>query len=158
MIDSVPGSDPAAPTPMMTRPTSSHTAVGAIAATTEPALNSASPASITFRRPKRSPNMPPTSIRLAKVRAYPLTTHCNVCTPAWSLPWMSASVTLTMVLSRKVTHSTAQSTARDAERVWRREGTAGHFPAGLQLLEVGRTRLRSRRECPVRSVPAGNLT
>ncbi len=55
--------------PMTTRPAMSTSVVGATAAMTEPAQNTATPASITFLRPKRSPTVPKLSIRLAKARA-----------------------------------------------------------------------------------------
>ena len=65
MSESVPGSDAAAPTPITTRPAMSMPVLGASAATTEPAQKIATPASITFLRPNRSPSVPPVSISAA---------------------------------------------------------------------------------------------
>ena len=81
-MDKVPGSDAAAPIPMTTRPAMSMSVVGATAAITEPAQKTATPASMTFLRPKRSPIVPKLSMSPAKVRAYPFTTHCNWLTEA----------------------------------------------------------------------------
>jgi len=69
IIERVPGSEAAAPMPMTTRPAISTSVVGATAAMTEPAQNTATPNRITFLRPNRSPMVPKLSIRLAKVRA-----------------------------------------------------------------------------------------
>ena len=69
IIDRVPGSEAAAPMPMTTRPAIRMSVVGATAAMTEPAQNTATPKRITFLRPNRSPMVPKLSIRLAKVRA-----------------------------------------------------------------------------------------
>ncbi len=112
MMDSVPGSLAAAPTPMMTRPAMSQSTLPAIAATTEPAQKMATPASMIFFRPRMSPSIPAASMKLAKVRAYPLTTHCSDVTPACRSLWTLASPTLTMVLSRKVRKRTAHNVAR----------------------------------------------
>ena len=69
MIDSVPGSLAAAPTPMMTRAPTSVATVGDRAPSSEPMMNTPRPPSITFLRPRRSPSMPMPSMRLAKVSA-----------------------------------------------------------------------------------------
>ena len=55
--------------PMTTRPAMRMSVVGATAAITEPAQNTATPNRITFLRPSRSPMVPKLSMRLAKVRA-----------------------------------------------------------------------------------------
>ena len=55
--------------PITTRPAMRMLVVGATAAITEPAQKTATPVSITFLRPKRSPMVPKLSMRLAKVRA-----------------------------------------------------------------------------------------
>ncbi len=52
MMESVPGSDAAAPSPMITRPAMSQLTLVAVAATTDPAQNTATPASMTFLRPE----------------------------------------------------------------------------------------------------------
>ena len=44
-------------------------AFGASADTAEPAQNTATPANMTFLRPKRSPRVPNVSMKLAKTRA-----------------------------------------------------------------------------------------
>ena len=69
MIDSVPGSLAAAPTPMITRAAIRVETVGASAPNSEPPMNTARPPSITRLRPRRSPSVPMASIRPAKVRA-----------------------------------------------------------------------------------------
>ena len=82
MMESVPGSLAAAPTPMITRPAINQSALPANAATTDPAQKIATPASMMRLRPRMSPSIPATSMKLAKVNAYPLTTHCSWVTPA----------------------------------------------------------------------------
>ena len=111
MIDSVPGSLAAAPIPMTTRPPMSQSTLPASAAMTEPAQKMATPASMTRFRPRMSPSIPAASMKLAKVRAYPLTTHCSDVTPACRLLWMLARPTLTIVLSRNVRKRTVHSVA-----------------------------------------------
>jgi hypothetical protein len=69
MIDSVPGSLAAAPTPMITRPAMSQSTFPARAATTEPPQKMATPASITRLRPRMSPSIPAASMKLANVSA-----------------------------------------------------------------------------------------
>ena len=102
IIDSVPGSEAAAPTPITTRPMMRTWTSGARAATTDPAQNTATPPNMTFLRPNRSLSVPKVNIRLAKTSAYPLTTHWSWLTPVWKADCTSASTTVTMVLSRKV--------------------------------------------------------
>ena len=63
--ESVPGSDAAAPTPITTRPAMRKDVPVASAAITEPPQKIATPASITFFRPKRSPSVPPVSMSAA---------------------------------------------------------------------------------------------
>ena len=82
MMESVPGSDAAAPIPMTTRPTMRRSTFEANAATIEPAQKTATPPNITRLRPRRSPSVPPANMRAANVSAYPLTTHCSEVTPA----------------------------------------------------------------------------
>ena len=65
MSESVPGSEAAAPTPITSRPAMRTPELGASAATTEPAQKIATPASITFFRPNRSPSVPPVSMSAA---------------------------------------------------------------------------------------------
>ena len=69
MMDRVPGSLAAAPTPMMTRPAISQSTLLASAATTDPAQKIATPASMTRLRPRMSPSIPAASMKLAKVSA-----------------------------------------------------------------------------------------
>ena len=69
MMESVPGSLAAAPTPMITRPAISQSALLASAATTDPAQKIATPASMIRLRPRMSPSMPAASMKLAKVNA-----------------------------------------------------------------------------------------
>ena len=76
-------SEATAPSPMMTRPAMSQLTFEAVAATTEPAQNTATPVSMTFLRPSTSPSVPPANMKAAKVNAYPLTTHCSEVMPAW---------------------------------------------------------------------------
>ncbi len=61
----MPGSEAAAPTPITMRPAMSSPEPGATADITEPAQKMATPASITFFRPNRSPSVPPVSISAA---------------------------------------------------------------------------------------------
>ena len=69
IIDSVPGSEAAAPTPMMTRPTTSSSGLVESAQTTDPMQKIATPISITRLRPKLSPSDPHISIKLANANA-----------------------------------------------------------------------------------------
>ena len=48
----------------------------------DPAQKMTTPPSMIFLRPSRSPKVPPASMKAAKVRAYPFTTHCSEATPA----------------------------------------------------------------------------
>ena len=116
MIDKVPGSLAVAPIPMMTRPAISQSTLLAIAATTEPAQNTATPMSMMRLRPKMSPSIPATSMKLANVSAYPLTTHCREVTPVCRSLWTLARPTLTTVLSRNVRNRTPHKVA--SARAW----------------------------------------
>ena len=69
IIDNVPGSDAAAPTPMITRAAIRTPLVGAAAPSTDPTVNTARPATMRNRRPRWSPSVPNDSIRAANVRA-----------------------------------------------------------------------------------------
>ena len=69
MIDKVPGSDAAAPSPITTRPAISMLELGATAPITDPAQNTTTPRSMTRLRPKKSPSVPPASMNAANVRA-----------------------------------------------------------------------------------------
>jgi hypothetical protein len=69
MIDRVPGSLAAAPIPMVTRPAMSQSTLPARAAMTEPPQKMATPTSMTRLRPKMSPSIPATSMKLANVSA-----------------------------------------------------------------------------------------
>ena len=69
MMDRVPGSLAAAPTPMMTRPAMSQSTLVASAATTDPPQKTATPASMMRLRPRMSPSIPAASMKLAKVSA-----------------------------------------------------------------------------------------
>ena len=69
MMESVPGSHAAAPTPMIARAAMSDPVLGARAPNTEPPTNTTTPASITRLRPKRSPRVPKASMRLANTKA-----------------------------------------------------------------------------------------
>jgi hypothetical protein len=115
MMESVPGSEAAAPTPINTRAPISTSGFGASAPSNEPAAKIPRPPSISRLRPNRSDNDPASNIKLAKVSAYPLTTHCNCVTPAWSVDCTLASATLTTVISKNVRNKTAQ-TATSARR------------------------------------------
>ncbi len=112
MTESVPGSQAAAPTPMIAREAMSESTFGARAPSRDPATNTATPPSIIRLRPRRSPKVPAPSMRLANTRAYPLTTHCSCDTPACIVDWMSARATLTIVVSRNVRNRTALMVAR----------------------------------------------
>ena len=69
MMDSVPGSLAAAPTPMTTRPAINMSTLLASAARTDPAQKTATPASMIRLRPRMSPSIPAANMKLAKVRA-----------------------------------------------------------------------------------------
>ncbi len=69
MMERVPGSLAAAPTPMMTRPAINQSTLLANAATTDPTQKMATPASMMRFRPRMSPSIPAASMKLAKVRA-----------------------------------------------------------------------------------------
>ena len=69
IIESVLGSEPAAPTPMMTRPMMSSVGEPAKALTSEPPQKITTPINITFFRPKLSPREPQINMRLAKAKA-----------------------------------------------------------------------------------------
>ena len=69
IIDSVPGSDAAAPTPMITRAAIRTPLSAATAPSTDPTVNTARPTTITDRRPRWSPSVPNDSIKAANVRA-----------------------------------------------------------------------------------------
>ena len=69
IIESVPGSDAAAPSPMMTLPAIKVSAFWATAATIEPQQNRMTPDSITFFRPSWSPSVPKSSMKLANTSA-----------------------------------------------------------------------------------------
>ncbi len=64
----LPGASAAAPTPCTTRPKRSQPSVGANPQNVEPIRNSTSPSRKKRLRPKRSPSVPPVSIRAAKDR------------------------------------------------------------------------------------------
>src|ERR1700728_1577881 len=114
IIDSVPGSEAAAPNPMINRPAMSTLTLGATAAIKEPVQNTATPPSMILLRPKRSPKVPNVSMRLAKTSAEPLTTHCTPITPVCRSLWTLASTTLTIVVSKNVRNSTNDKVARAA--------------------------------------------
>ena len=135
MMDKVPGSLAAAPIPITTRPTISQSTLLAVAATTEPAQKMATPTSMTRLRPKMSPSIPATNMKLANVSAYPLTTHCNEVTPACRSLWTLASPTLTTVLSRNVRNRTPHNVA--SARAWAAEPSPPSLmskPAGAPSL------------------------
>ena len=69
MMDKVPGSLAAAPIPMTTRPAISQSTLLAVAARTDPAQKMATPTSMMRLRPKMSPSIPATSMKLANVSA-----------------------------------------------------------------------------------------
>jgi hypothetical protein len=69
IIDNVLGSDPAAPTPIITRPMINSEGEAAKAHTSDPAQKMTTPINITFLRPKLSPSDPQMSIKLAKAKA-----------------------------------------------------------------------------------------
>lgn len=52
------------------------------------------------RRPSRSPSDPPSRRKAARVKAYPVMTHCNVPSSAWNERPMEGSAIPTTVLSR----------------------------------------------------------
>src|SRR5690349_11035926 len=112
IIDKVPGSLAAAPSPMTDRAAMSIPMLGATAASAAPAQYTPAPASMIFLRPNLSPSIPKASIKLANVRAYAPTTHCSAETPPCRSDGMLASATLTTVLSRKVRNSTVHRQAR----------------------------------------------
>ena len=153
MIDSVPGSEPAAPTPMTTRPTSSHPRPGAIAAITDPALKRARPPSITLRRPKRSPSMPADEHEAGEGQRVAVDDPLQRLHAGMQLPWMSASVTLTIVLSRNVTKRTEQSTASAEERACRPVSMSGHYLARPEVLRDVPLRCELGDDFGVRSQP-----
>src|SRR5664280_2169452 len=102
IMESVPGSEAAAPTPMTMRPMTSSVDEVATAHTIEPAQKIATPRSIIFFRPKLSPSEPQISIRLPKARAYPPTTHCRSETLECNSDCTLERTALITVISRKV--------------------------------------------------------
>src|SRR5260370_37004371 len=124
IIDSVPGSQAAAPKHMTARAAISTPTFGASADSTEPAQKIVTPMIMTRLRPNSSPTMPKASIAPAKVSAYAPTTHCSEVTPACNWLCTLPRTMLTIVLSRNVRNRTRQSTARASERPPRRTDAA----------------------------------
>ena len=81
--------------PWSTRAAISTSAVGAIPQSREAAANQIVPITKIRRRPKRSPSEPPSRIREASDRRYPLTTHCSWTSEASRSVPMVRSATLT---------------------------------------------------------------
>src|SRR5215469_11261440 len=140
IMDSVPGSLAAAPSPITARPAIRIAMLGASADIVAPAQYTPAPASITFLRPNSSPTMPNPSIRAAKVSAYAPTTHCSDDTPACRSDLMLASATLTTVLSRKVRNSSVHKVASASGRRRQRAPAtrAGTATAPVILTAAGR--------------------
>ena len=69
MMERVPGSDAAAPSPMTTRPAMSTSTSGATAAMIDPAQKIPTPLSITALRPNMSPRVPAANMKAANMRA-----------------------------------------------------------------------------------------
>src|SRR5581483_11881300 len=146
MSESVPGSDAAAPTPITIRPAMSIDGLVATAASTEPAQKIPTPVSITRFRPSRSPSVPPVSMSAANASMYPSTIHCRPLTLVLSDVWMSASATLTIVLSRKVRKRIAQTAASAASRACRCRNSASELTRKTLRLAGGRSRAAQRDE------------
>lgn len=68
-MESVPGSQAAAPIPMTPLDAISRAVLGASAPIREPTTKTDTPPSITFLRPIRSPRLPKASIKAANIRA-----------------------------------------------------------------------------------------
>ena len=78
----------------------------------DPMLNSSSPAWNTRRRPSRSASAPDSISRLASTRVYASAVHCRPPIEAWKLCWMDGSATLTMVTSTPAMNRLRQHVAR----------------------------------------------
>ena len=77
----LPGVSSAPPTPCSPRASTSVLASGARPQSADARPNHTAPMTNTRRRPNRSPRLPPSSSRPARVRVYAVTTHCSPSTP-----------------------------------------------------------------------------
>ena len=92
------------PTACSIRNATSQPSPGARLHSSEPTVNSASPAWKTRRRPSRSANEPDSISRLASTTVYPSIVHCSPAVEAPKLRWIDGSAMLTMVLSTPTTN------------------------------------------------------
>ncbi len=95
----LPGTSSAAPTPCTARAAINCCTSPDAAQASDARPKIATPMAKTRRRPKRSPNEPPTSSSAARNSAYDSTTHCASNTLACRSRWMAGSATLTTVPS-----------------------------------------------------------
>ncbi len=97
---SVVGSMSDAPRPSMTASPSTRLATFHESdASSEPAVNNAAPMMKTRRCPKMSPSRPAMMRKVAKVSAYPVTTHSRLGSVVWNSRRMVGMATLSTVLS-----------------------------------------------------------
>lgn len=115
-IDSVLGMISAPPTPISTRPRISAPGVAASMATTEAAPKSASPMTITFRRPNLSERLPAVSSSPAKTSMYESRIHWR----SWALAFRSSAIvgiaTVRTMLSTTSTRVLRHNTIRMSQR------------------------------------------
>src|SRR5664280_3127781 len=134
IMESVPGSEAAAPTPMTIRPMTSSVDEVATAHTIEPKQKIATPRSIIFFRPKLSPSEPQISIRLPKARAYPPTTHCRSETLECNSDCTLERTALITVISRKVRKRIDSNAANPKCGQWKRDVAGVEGSDGLITL------------------------
>jgi hypothetical protein len=96
----LPGVSSAPPTPCSPRASTSVLAPGARPQSADARPNHTAPMTNTRRRPNRSPRLPPSSSRPARVRVYAVTTHCSPSTPtANSRPMAGKAIPTTVASS-----------------------------------------------------------
>ena len=112
MIARLPGVSRAPPIPCRTRAAIRVVLSGATPQSTDAAANQTTPITNTRRRPSRSPSAPPSRIRLASIRRYPLVIHCSCANEASrSLPIVFRATLTTVPSSIAIPEpSTAAST------------------------------------------------
>ena len=96
------GTSSAPPIPWMPRETSNSNRVGASPHNIEPVVNTIKPSRSARRRPKMSPNEPPSRMNAVSVRTYASTTHATEESRRGSRTAGSARATFTTVESRKL--------------------------------------------------------
>ena len=112
MIESVDGRAKAAPRPCSPRITMSVVEFSARAAPTAPAPKITIPAASALRLPNRSPMLPPTRRKPARIRLYKFTTHCRTELLASRSRAMAGRAVFTTVPSRKIMKVDSDKNAR----------------------------------------------